>query len=534
MAKSTALPPGVELRASADGEFADLLTPEALSFLATLARAFGARREELLGRRAARQREIDGGRNPDFLSDTASVRAGDWTVAPIARDLADRRVEITGPVDRKMIINALNSGASVFMADFEDSNTPSWSNLIQGQINLRDAVRRTIRFTSPEGKQYALNEKTATLMVRPRGWHLPEKHVLVDGKPISGSLFDFGLYFFHNARALIERGSGPYFYLPKMESHLEARLWNDVFGLAQDELGIPRGTIRATVLIETILAAFEMDEILYELKEHSAGLNAGRWDYIFSCIKKFRNRREFVLADRGLVTMTVPFMRAYTQLLIKTCHRRNAHAMGGMAAQIPIKSDAKANEEALAKVRADKEREANDGHDGTWVAHPGLVPLAREVFDRLMPKANQIEKKRDDVNVTAGDLLAFGPERPITEKGLRHNIDVGLQYLGSWLAGVGCVPIHHLMEDAATAEISRAQLWQWLRSPKGTLDDGRKVSAELFRQLLPEELANVRKHLGEAQWATGEYELAARLFDQLTTNDEFAEFLTLPLYEYID
>ncbi|BAU49936.1 malate synthase [Sulfurifustis variabilis] len=534
MAKSVSYPAGVEVRASTEGDFAGILTPEAVSFVSKLARAFGARREELLAHRSARQREIDGGRDPDFLSDTASVRARDWTVAPVAKDLADRRVEITGPVDRKMIINALNSGASVFMADFEDSNTPTWSNLIQGQLNLRDAVRRTIRFASPEGKQYVLNEKTATLMVRPRGWHLPEKHVLVDGEPISGSLFDFGLYFFHNARELIERGSGPYFYLPKMESHLEARLWNDVFNLAQDELGIPRGTIRATVLIETILAAFEMDEILYELREHSAGLNAGRWDYIFSCIKKFRNREGFVLADRGLVTMTVPFMRAYTQLLIKTCHRRNAHAMGGMAAQIPIKNDPKANEDALAKVRADKEREATDGHDGTWVAHPGLVPLAREVFDRLMPRPNQIDKKREEVSVKAADLLAFGPARPITEAGVRHNIDVGLQYLGSWLAGVGCVPIHHLMEDAATAEISRAQLWQWIRSPKGKLDDGRKVDIELFRQLLPEELANVRKHVGEAQWSAGKYELAARLFDQLTTNDEFAEFLTLPLYEYID
>jgi malate synthase len=534
MDKSVRFPPGVEVRASTEGEFAEILTPEALSFVATLARAFGARREELLARRAARQREIDGGRNPDFLPDTASVRAGNWTVAPVAKDLSDRRVEITGPVDRKMIINALNSGASVFMADFEDSNTPTWPNLIHGHINLRDAVRRTIRFTSPEGKAYTLNDKVATLMVRPRGWHLPEKHVLVDGKPVSGSLFDFGLYFFHNARELTERGSGPYFYLPKMESHLEARLWNDVFNLAQDELGIPRGTIRATVLIETILAAFEMDEILYELREHSAGLNAGRWDYIFSCIKKFRNRKDFVLADRGLVTMTVPFMRAYTQLLIKTCHRRNAHAMGGMAAQIPIKNDPKANEEALANVRVDKEREATDGHDGTWVAHPGLVPLAREVFDRLMPRPNQIDKKRNDVNVKPADLLAFGPERPITEKGLRHNIDVGLQYLGSWLAGVGCVPIHHLMEDAATAEISRAQLWQWIRSPKGALDDGRKVTVDLFRQLLPEELANVRKHLGEAQWGMGKYDQAATLFDQLTTNDEFAEFLTLPLYQHID
>jgi malate synthase len=527
------LPPGVDVQAPVSAEFVTILTPAALEFVAKLARSFGARRDELLRRRAARQFKLDDGMNPDFLQETLHVRTGDWTVASIPPDLLDRRVEITGPVERKMIINALNSGASVFMADFEDSLTPTWTNLIQGHINLCDAVRRDISFTSPEGKRYALNEKTATLLVRPRGWHLPEKHVLVDGKPMSGSLFDFGLYLFHNAHELLARGSGPYFYLPKMESHLEARLWNDVFNQAQDELKIPRGTIRATVLIETILAAFEMDEILYELRTHSAGLNCGRWDYLFSCIKKFR-RRDFVFADRALVTMTAQFMRAYTQLAIKTCHRRGAHAMGGMAAQIPIKGDAAANEAALAKVRADKEREAGDGHDGTWVAHPGLVPVAREIFDRFMPRPNQIDKRRDDVNVAASDLLAFEPNAPITERGLRTNIDVGIQYLGSWLAGAGCVPIHNLMEDAATAEISRSQVWHWIHSPKGVLDDGRKVTVALLRELIPQELANIRRELGEAQWQAGRYELAAEVFDRLSSADEFTEFLTLPLYEYLD
>jgi malate synthase len=527
------LPAGVELHAPVSAEFAAILTPAALEFVAKLARSFGARRDELLRRRAARQLKIDDGMDPDFLQETLHVRSGDWTVATIPSDLMDRRVEITGPVERKMIINALNSGASVFMADFEDSLTPTWANLIQGHINLCDAVRRSISFTGPEGKRYTLNDKTATLMVRPRGWHLPEKHLLVDGKPISGSLFDFGLYFFHNAHELIARGSGPYFYLPKMESHLEARLWNDVFNLAQDELKIARGTIRATVLIETILAAFEMDEILYELRPHSAGLNCGRWDYLFSCIKKFR-QRDFVFADRALVTMTAPFMRAYTQLCIKTCHRRHAHAMGGMAAQIPIKNDAAANEAALAKVRADKEREAGDGHDGTWVAHPGLVSLAREVFDRVMPSAHQIDKRRDDVQVASLDLLAFAPNAPITERGLRINVDIGMQYLGGWLAGIGCVPIHNLMEDAATAEISRSQVWHWIRSPRGVLDDGRKITSELLRELIPQELANIRAELGEAQWQVGRYELAAEVFERLSTGKEFTEFLTLPLYEYLE
>ena len=518
----------------ASAEFSGILTPPALDFLAMLQRAFGVRREELLQRRAMRQAEFDSGKMPDFLSETARVRADNWTVAPIPADMRERRVEITGPVERKMIINALNSGANVFMADFEDSNTPTWNNQIEGQINLRDAINRRISFTSPEGKQYKLNEKVAVLMVRPRGWHLPEKHLLVDGKPMSGSLFDFGLYFFHNAKTLLANGSGPYFYLPKMESHLEARLWNDVFVLAQKELGIAQGSVRATVLIETLPAAFEMDEILYELREHSAGLNCGRWDYLFSCIKKMRNQPGFILADRGHLTMTNPFMRAYTQLLVKTCHRRNAFAMGGMAAQIPIKNDPVANEAALAKVRADKEREANDGFDGTWVAHPGLAPIAKACFDAIMKTPNQIHLKREEVNVQAADLLNFQPELPITLAGLKLNMNIGIQYLGSWLAGSGCVPIHHLMEDAATAEISRAQVWQWIRSSKGVLEDRRKVTVELFRQLVPEVMADIRAELGPQRYAAGKYQQAAELFDQLTANDELAEFLTLPCYDYID
>ncbi len=534
MSPSPAYPQGVEMRGAITPEFAEILTPEAVAFVTQLCREFEARRQQLLLRRSARQAELDAGRLPDFLPETQAIRDGDWTVAPVPQDLQDRRVEITGPVDRKMIINALNSGAKVFMADFEDSNTPTWDNNIRGQINLRDAVNRSISFSSPEGKQYRLSDNIATLLVRPRGWHLDEKHMLVDGKPAPGGLFDFGLYFFHNVKHLLARGTGPYFYLPKMESHLEARLWNDVFLLAQRELGIPRGTIKATVLIETILAAFEMDEILYELREHSAGLNCGRWDYIFSCIKKFRNKPDFVLADRIQVTMTSPFMRAYSLLLIKTCHRRNAHAMGGMAAQIPIKNDTQANEQALAKVRADKEREANDGHDGTWVAHPGLVPIAQAAFDAAMQGPNQISRKREDVAVGAADLLRFAPEGPITETGLRTNINVGVQYLGSWLAGTGCVPIHNLMEDAATAEISRSQIWQWIRSPKGVLQDGRKVTRELFRELLPQELQKIRQELGEQQYGAGRYEEAARLFDEITTRDSFVEFLTLPGYRLVD
>ncbi len=532
-ARST-LPEGVEILAPYQETYAQILTPEALAFVSALHREFNPVRQQLLQARQERQAELDAGARPDFLPQTGAVRDADWTIAPVPDDLQDRRVEITGPVDRKMIINALNSGARVYMADFEDANTPSWSNNIEGQINLRDAVNRTITYTSPEGKHYRLNEQTAVLMVRPRGWHLVEKHVLVDGHPVSASLFDFGLYFFHNAHRLLEQGTGPYFYLPKLESHREARLWNDVFNMAQDKLGIPRGTIKATVLIETILAAFEMDEILYELRDHSAGLNCGRWDYIFSCIKKFRNDPDFCLADRALVTMTTHFMRSYSLLAIKTCHRRGAHAIGGMAAQIPIKNDPEANEAALAKVRADKEREAGDGHDGTWVAHPGLVATAQAAFDAVMPEPHQIHRRRDDVTITADDLLAFGPEAPITEAGLRTNINVGIQYLGSWLAGTGCVPIFNLMEDAATAEISRAQIWQWIRSPKGVLDDGRKVTIDLFRQMMEEELPKVRQIVGPDRFDTGHYTTAARLFDQLTASDEFIEFLTLPAYELLD
>jgi malate synthase len=527
------LPTGMAIHADVTPEFAEILTPAALEFLAKLHRAFDGRRHELLARRAGRQAELDAGKPLDFLPETAEIRNGDWTIAPFPSDIQDRRVEITGPIERKMVINALNSGARVFMADFEDSNTPNWENSLQGQLNLRDAIRRTITFHNPDGRVYQLNDETAVLFVRPRGWHLNEKHVLVDGQPMAGGLFDFGLYFFHNAGELLSRGSGPYFYLPKLESHLEARLWNDAFVMAQNELGIPQGSIKATVLIETILAAFEMDEILYELREHSAGLNCGRWDYIFSCIKKFRNDSNFILADRVLVTMTTHFMRSYSLLAIKTCHRRNAHAMGGMAAQIPIKNDPAANEAALAKVRADKEREASDGHDGTWVAHPGLVPIALEAFDAVMKTPNQIDRKREDVDISARDLLSFGPAGPITEQGVRTNINIGIQYLGSWLAGNGCVPIFNLMEDAATAEISRAQLWQWIRNEKGVLDDGRKVTVELFRQLLPEELERIKEMLGPA-YAQGRYDEAAELFDQLTTSDEFVEFLTLPGYERID
>jgi malate synthase len=527
------LPSGVEIHAHTTPEFASILTPQALGFVAKLARKFEGRRRELMAARARRQSEFDAGKLPDFLPETKHIRESEWTVAPVPRDLQDRRVEITGPTDRKMVINALNCGANVFMADFEDANTPTWENMIEGQINLRDAVSRTIAFVSPEGRRYELNNRTATLLVRPRGWHLTESHVRVDGAPVSGAIFDFALYLFHSAKALVARNSGPYFYLPKMESHLEAQLWNDIFVTAQRELGVPQGTIKATALIETVLAAFEMDEILYELREHCVGLNIGRWDYIFSCIKKFRSNREFCLADRAQVTMTAPFLRAYALLLIKTCHRRNAFAMGGMAAQIPIKNDPAANQAALEKVRVDKVREATDGCDGTWVAHPGLVGIAKAVFDQHMPMPNQVHKKRDDVRVTAKELLDFQPERPITEAGLRNNISVGIQYLGAWLAGNGCVPVFNLMEDAATAEISRSQIWQWIRSPKGVLEDGRKVTTELVRKLLPEELARVRIQLGESDWSAGRYEDAAGLFDRITTSDEYVEFLTLPGYEWL-
>ncbi len=487
----SSLPAGVEIKAPVDAQAATVLTPEAGGFLAKLAREFGGTRQALLARRIERQKEINAGQLPDFLAATKQIRESAWKVAPAPADLQDRRTEITGPVDRKMIINALNSGAKVFMADFEDATAPTWNNLLQGQANLRDAVNRQIDFTSPEGKKYALTERHATLMVRPRGWHLVEKHFLVDGRPMSGSLFDFGLYFFHNARALLAKGSGPYFYLPKMESHLEARLWNDVFSFAQDELNVPRGSIKATVLIETILATFETEEILYELRDHSAGLNCGRWDYIFSFIKKFSGRPDFVMPDRAQVTMTTHFMRSYCLNVIKNCHRRGAHAMGGMAAQIPIKNNPQANDEALARVLADKEREATDGHDGTWVAHPGLVPVALQAFDKHMPQANQISRLREDVNVTAADLLKV-PAGTITEDGLRANMRVGIQYLEAWLGGLGCVPLYNLMEDAATAEISRSQVWQWLKYG-APLADGRKITPQLYDELLPQELARIER-----------------------------------------
>jgi len=542
-----ALPKGIEITSPINDTFAAILTPDALAFVAKLERSFRDQREELLQRRIERQAAIDSGQMPDFLPETAHIRESDWTIAPAPAPLQDRRVEITGPVDRKMIINALNSGAKVFMADFEDANSPSWDNNIEGHINLRDAINRTITFTSADGKDYRLNDEIATLLVRPRGWHLPEKHLLVDGREVPGGLFDFGLFFFHNAKDLVAQGYGPYFYLPKLESHREARLWNDVFVLAQRELGLPQGTIKATVLIETILAAFEMDEILYELRDHSAGLNCGRWDYIFSAIKKRRNDPRFILPDRALVRMTTPFMRSYSLLCIETCHRRGVHAMGGMSAYIPVKNDPEANEKAFAEVRADKEREATDGHDGTWVAHPGLVPVAREVFDRIMPQPNQIGRQRENITksaaglpalpgairqniaVTAADLLAV-PDGPITEGGLRQNISVGIQYLEAWLGGQGAVPINNLMEDAATAEISRAQVWHWIRHPRGILSDGRKVTVELFRTLATEELAKIKEREGDEQYSRRRFEQASKLFDNLTTDDQFVEFLTLPGY----
>jgi malate synthase len=525
----TEIIPGVALDGPITPEVAAILTDEALGFLATLHREFNDRRIQLLHRRVERQTALDAGVRYDFLPETREIRESEWTVAPIPPDLQDRRVEITGPVDRKMIINALNSGARVFMADFEDANSPTWENCVQGQVNLRDAVRRAISFSSPEGKEYQLNEKTATLLVRPRGWHLVEKHLEVDGAPISGSLFDFGLYFFHSAQELIQRGSGPYFYLPKMESHLEARLWNDVFVRAQALVGLPNGTIRATALIETLPATFELHEILWELRDHSAGLNCGRWDYIFSAIKKRRHDPDFILPDRALVTMTTPFMRAYSQLVIKTCHKRGIHAMGGMSAFIPVRGDDALNERAFAQVRADKEREATDGHDGTWVAHPGMVALATEVFDQHMPQPNQISRQRDDVNPTAVELLA-APEGAITEQGLRTNIRVGVQYIAAWLGGLGAVPLYNLMEDAATAEISRAQVWQWIRHPRGVLQDGRKVTVELYRQFMDEEMAELRAGKGQLRFQPEHLDTASQIFDHLSTSDEFIDFLTLPAY----
>jgi len=522
--------PGVQVLAPVSERFAEILTPEAVAFVVDLQRTFNVRRKDLLSARHERQKHIDAGEKPAFLDETRTIREAAWAVAPLPADILDRRVEITGPVDRKMIINALNSGAKVFMADFEDSSTPTWNNLIDGHINLRDAIRRTITYAdAATGKQYKLNEKPAVLFIRPRGWHLEERHILVDGEPMSGSIFDFGLYFFHNARELVARGSGPYFYLPKMESHLEARLWNDIFVRAQNEIGLPQGTIKGTVLIETILASFEMDEILYELREHSAGLNCGRWDYIFSFIKKFANDAHALLPDRAQVTMTTHFMRSYSKLAIKTCHKRNVHAMGGMSAYIPIKSDPVANENAIAQVRADKEREAGDGHDGTWVAHPGLVPVALEVFDRLMPQPNQIAKQLPDYNPTAEDLLRV-PEGQITETGLRQNVAIGMGYLEAWLRGIGCVPLFNLMEDAATAEISRAQLWQWVHH-KARLSDGSAVDLALVEGMIASELSRQKTAVDAVRYTA--YEKAAELMRELVRAPKFIEFLTLPAYQRI-
>ncbi len=523
-----ALPSGVNIVGEYKTEYAEILTAEALEFVQYLERNYRTKRMQSLQTRMDRQAGIDAGKLFDFLPETASIRASEWTVAPLPSDLLDRRVEITGPAgDRKMVINALNSGAKCFMADLEDANSPTWKNAVEGQINLHDAVARTIQFSSAEGKNYALNDQIATLIVRPRGWHLDEPHVHIDGAPCSGSIFDFALYFYHNAKTLLALGSGPYYYLPKLESHEEARLWNDIFNDAESYLEIPRGTIKATVLIETLPAAFEADEILYELREHSAGLNCGRWDYIFSYIKKLRNHPQYLLPDRAQVTMAVPFMSAYTAYVIHTCHKRGVHAMGGMAAQIPVRNDLNANEEAMNKVRADKEREARDGHDGTWVAHPALVKIAMDVFDQWMPQANQIEKKREDVHVVAMDLLQ-PPEGTITEAGLRTNINVGIQYIEAWLRGYGAVPIFNLMEDAATAEISRTQVWQWIRHPKGVLEDGRKVTFMLVDQLIGEELEKIRDSVGDVQFEQGKYREATELFWQLIKEEEFIEFLTLP------
>jgi malate synthase len=506
-----------------------ILSPEALEFLAALTQRFGARVTELLGAREQRKLRVQAGEPPDFLPATRKIRESEWRIAEIPADLRDRRVEITGPTDRKMTINALNSGARVFMADCEDSLSPTWENIIVGQQNLFDAVRRTIEFVSPEGKVYRLNRSTAVLIVRPRGWHLYERHLTQGAAQVPGALVDFGLYFFHNARELLARGSGAYFYLPKMEGHLEARLWAEVFAFSEDYLGVPRGTIRCTVLIETLLAAFEMDEILWELKDFITGLNCGRWDYIFSFIKLFSQQPDSILPDRQQVEMTTHFLRSYSLLCIKTCHRRGAFAMGGMAAQIPIKNDPAANQAALEKVRADKEREVTDGHDGTWVAHPGLVPIAREIFDRVMQSPNQVHRLRNKVAVSAADLLTV-PTGEITAAGLLNNVSVGLQYLAAWLGGNGCVPINNLMEDAATAEIARAQIWQWVHHPAGVLNDGRKVTLELFRSLLQSENKRLATLIGDAAYARGHFVEASRILDELTSAATCADFLTVAAY----
>ena len=526
----------VDIQGPQGDRFEEVLTPDALDLLVALHREFDTTRRELLAARVERQQELDAGGTLDFLPETQDVRDGDWMIAGEPDALQNRRVEITGPTSRKMVINALNSGASGFMADFEDSNSPTWTNMIGGQVNLADAVRGTIEHEE-NGKEYALDDEVATLLVRPRGWHLVERHLLVDGEPVAGGLVDFGLYFLNNARELLERGAGPYFYLPKLESHREARLWNDVFNLAQDHIGLQRGTIKATVLIETLPAAFEMDEILYELRHHSAGLNAGRWDYIFSAIKRFRTRPEFVTPDRKKITMTVPFMRAYTELLVETCHRRGAHAMGGMAAQIPSRTDEEANEKAFAALRADKQREASDGFDGTWVAHPDSVGAALEEFDKVLgDQPHQVDRRRDDVQVSAGQLLDVpATEGDITEEGLRSNVNVAIQYISSWLRGSGAAAIYGMMEDAATAEISRGQVWQWVRHG-AKLDDGRPITAELVRELETAELAKIREEIGDDEWfeREGRPALSREIFEEVALADEFVEFLTLPAYDRLE
>ncbi|MEF8723263.1 malate synthase A [Candidatus Accumulibacter phosphatis] len=528
------LPAGMEINAPIKPAYETILTTDALALVAKLHRAFEGVRQELLQARIDRQAAIDAGEVPDFLPETRNIREGDWSVSPLPKALERRHSEITGPVEAKMVINAFNSGADSYMADFEDSNSPKWDNQIQGQVNLYKAIRHELSFVNEAGKEYRLNDKVATLQIRPRGWHLDEKHVTVDGRRVSGGIFDFALVFFHNAREQIARGAGPFYYLPKMESHLEARLWNDIFVMAQEHIGLPRGTIKATVLVETILATFEMEEILYELREHSAGLNAGRWDYIFSCIKKFKKDPDFCLANRAAITMEVPFMRSYALQLVKICHSRGAPAMGGMSALIPIKNDPEANEKALAGIRHDKARDAKDGFDGGWVAHPGLVSIAAEEFQKVLgDRPNQWEKQRHEV-FTAADFLDFQPSQPITEAGVRNNINVGIHYLGSWLAGNGCVPIHNLMEDAATAEISRSQVWQWVVSPKGVLDDGRKVTAAMVRGMIAEELAKVKAAVSQQGEDTSTYEQAAVIFDKMSLSAEYPEFLTLPLYEAMD
>jgi malate synthase len=524
-------PDTMEIKAPFQPAYKEILTIEALHFIRALHLRFNSVRKSLLQEREDVQKKIDKGWKPGFLPETVVIRESQWLISPVPDNIKDRRVEITGPVDRKMIINAMNSGANVFMADFEDSNAPSWSNVIGGQINLRDAVNRTISFSNENGKEYSLNEKTATLFVRPRGWHLEEKHIEINGEPVSGSLLDFGLYFFHNAKTLLKKGSGPYFYLPKMESYKEVRLWDDVFVFSQNYCGVPYGSVKATVLIETILASFQLNEILWELKDHSAGLNCGRWDYIFSFIKKFRNIPGQIFPDRSQVTMTVPFMRAYTQLVIQTCHKRGAHAMGGMAAQIPVKGNEEANAEALAKVRADKLREVRDGHDGTWVAHPGLVNVARQIFDAYMKTPNQIHIKRDDFKCTENDLLQL-PVGTITEQGLRHNINVGILYLESWLRGNGAAALYNLMEDAATAEICRTQVWQWLHT-RSKLSDGRTITHELYEDMRDDEIEKIQHAVGSKTYQEGKFAQAICIFNKLVVQDKWEDFLTLPAYDLI-